>query len=224
MSTRVPPSATDAVSGGWLAHPIVKPLVFLVCLLPFLHLFYGAWANALGPNPAEAVIRGSGDWALRMLCVTLAVTPLRVLVRQPVLARWRRMLGLFAFFYAALHAVAYAWLDMGFSFPSMAADIVRRPFILVGVLTFALLAILAITSPHRMVRLLGGRRWRHIHWLIYLAAPLAILHFFWMRQTKYDVGEVAVYAGIVAILLLWRLVRAADVPARRERAHPRARR
>nr|WP_225784422.1 protein-methionine-sulfoxide reductase heme-binding subunit MsrQ [Xenophilus sp. Marseille-Q4582] len=185
----------------------VKPLVFGLCLLPFAGLLYGAWADALGPNPAEHLIRATGDWTLRLLCVALAVTPLRVMARLPVLARWRRMLGLFAFFYAVLHLLCYAWFDMGFVLGDIAADIAKRPFILVGFAAFVGLALLAATSFNRAVRALGGRRWQALHRLVYVIAGLALLHFFWMRAGKQDFGEVAVYAAIVALLLGWRLWR-----------------
>jgi len=191
-----------------LLHPAAKPAVFTICLLPFAWLVYGVLADRLGPNPAEALIRASGDWALRGLWIALSVTPLRVLTGMPALARFRRMLGLFAFFYALLHLLCYAWLDMGFDVPEIARDIAKRPFILVGMLTFALLLLLAATSFNRAIRWLGGKRWQALHRTVYVASALALLHFFWMRSGKNLVGEVAIYAAILAALLGWRVWKA----------------
>ena len=190
-----------------LLHPLAKPLVFLLCLLPLAWLAYGAVANQLGANPAEALIRGLGDWALRFLCIALAVTPVRIHTRTPQLARYRRMLGLFVAFYASLHLVAYAWLDMGLDVADIGRDILKRPFILVGFTAWLLLVPLALTSTNGMVRRLGGKAWRALHRLVYLVAPLALLHFFWMRAGKNDFAEVAVYAVILGALLLDRLSR-----------------
>jgi methionine sulfoxide reductase heme-binding subunit len=140
--------------------------------------------------------------------VTLAVTPLRVLTATPALARFRRMLGLFVFFYAALHLLAYSWFDMGFDLGDIARDIPKRPFILVGFTAFVLLVPLAATSFNRAVKALGARRWQALHKLVYAIAVLAILHFFWMRAGKHDFGQVTVYAAILGTLLGWRVVHA----------------
>jgi len=191
-----------------LLHAAAKPAVFAICLLPFAWLVYGVVADRLGPNPAEALIRASGDWALRGLWIALSVTPLRVFTGMPALARFRRMLGLFAFFYALLHLLCYAWLDMGFDIPEIARDIAKRPFILVGMLTFALLLLLAATSFNRAIRWLGGKRWQALHRAVYVASVLALLHFFWMRAGKNFFGEVAIYAAILAVLLGWRIGKA----------------
>ena len=190
-----------------LLHPAAKPLLFAAGLLPFVWLFYAAAADRLGANPAEALIRSTGDWTLRLLCLTLAVTPLRVLANQPALARFRRMLGLFAFFYALLHFLAYAWLDMGFDAAQIARDIPKRPFALVGFLALLLMLPLAATSFNRAIKTLGARRWQALHRLVYATALLALLHFFWMRAGKNDFGEWSVYAGVVAVLLGWRVWR-----------------
>ena len=164
-----------------LLHPAAKPLAFLLCLLPFAWLVYGAAADQLGANPAEALIRACGDWTLRFLCLTLAVTPLRIRTRTPQLARFRRLLGLFTFFYACIHLLAYAWLDMGLDAAEIGRDILKRPFILVGFACWLLLLPLALTSFNRAIRWLGGRQWQALHRLVYLIAGLALLHFFWMR-------------------------------------------
>lgn len=188
-------------------HPAAKPLVFLLCLLPFAQLLHGAVFNTLGANPAEALLRATGDWTLRFLCVALAVTPVRVLLALPALARFRRMLGLFVYFYAVAHLLCYALFDQGLDLAEIWRDTLERPFILVGMLAFVLLTALAATSPHRVLKWLGARRWQWLHRSIYLVAGLALLHFFWMRSGKNDFAEVAVYAAIIALLLGWRLQR-----------------
>ena len=190
-----------------LLHPLAKPLVFVLCLLPLAWLVFGAINDQLGANPAEALIRSLGDWTLRFLCLTLAVTPLRIRTRTPQLARYRRMLGLFTFFYACLHLLAYGWLDMGLDVADIGRDLLKRPFILVGFACWLLLLPLAATSFNRAVRWLGGRQWQALHRLAYVIAPLALLHFFWMKSGKNDFAEVAVYALVIAALLLERLVR-----------------
>lgn len=188
-----------------LLHPAAKPLLFVLALLPAAHLFYGALANTLGANPAEALIRGTGDWTLRFLCATLAITPLRQWSGQHALARFRRMLGLFTFFYVCLHFLAYGWLDMGFVPADIARDIAKRPFILVGFAALVLMLPLAATSFNRAVKALGARRWQLLHRLVYLIVLLGLLHFFWMRAGKNDFAEWSVYAVVVAVLLGWRL-------------------
>jgi sulfoxide reductase heme-binding subunit YedZ len=190
-----------------LLHPSAKPVLFVLALLPFAWLFYGAATDNLGANPAEYLERSLGDWTLRFLCLTLAVTPLRVITGTPALARFRRMLGLFVYFYAVLHLVSYAWFDMGFDVGEIAKDIVKRPFILVGFAAFLLLTPLAATSFNRAVKALGARRWQALHRLVYVIAGLGLLHFFWMRAAKNNFAEVAVYAAILAVLLGWRLQR-----------------
>jgi methionine sulfoxide reductase heme-binding subunit len=188
-----------------LLHPAAKPAVFVLCLLPLAWLVYATATNQLGANPAEALIRATGDWTLRALCVVLAVTPLRVVTATPQLARFRRMLGLFVFFYGLLHLLSYAWFDMGFDLPDILRDIAKRPFILVGSLALLLLALLAATSFNRAIKAMGARRWQALHRTVYAVAGLAILHFFWMRSGKNDFGEVAIYAVILGALLGWRL-------------------
>jgi sulfoxide reductase heme-binding subunit YedZ len=210
--TSRPAGATSPArgQGDWrkaLLHPAVKPLLFIASLLPAAWLVVAAATDQLGANPAEALIRSTGDWALRALCVVLALTPLRVAFAVPALARWRRMLGLFAFFYAVLHLLCYSWLDMGLDVPEILADIAKRPFILVGTLAFGVLLVLAVTSFQRAIRALGGKRWQALHRTVYAAALLALLHFFWMRAGKNNFAEVSVYAAIIGALLGWRLWR-----------------
>ena len=194
-----------------LLHPAAKPSLFAACLLPLGWLVQGAVADGLGPNPAEALIRSTGDWTLRLLCLTLAVTPLRQATGWHALARLRRMLGLFAFFYGSLHFLAFAWLDMGLDMGAIVRDIAKRPFILVGTAALLLMLALAATSFNAAVRALGAARWQALHRAVYAVALLAIVHFYWMRAGKNDYAEVAVYAAIVIALLGWRLRR----PARR---------
>jgi methionine sulfoxide reductase heme-binding subunit len=188
-----------------LLHPAAKPVLFVASLLPFAWLFHAALTNNLGANPAEYLIRSLGDWTLRFLCTTLAITPLRVITATPALARFRRMLGLFVYLYAFMHLLGYAWFDMGFDVNDIAKDIAKRPFILVGFTAFVLLTPLAATSFNRAVKALGARRWQTLHKLVYAVAGLAILHFFWMRAGKNNFEEVFIYAGILAVLLGWRV-------------------
>lgn len=191
----------------WLSSPLAKPLALAAGLLPLVWLVLAAVMDWLGANPAEALERSTGDWTLRMLCVALAITPVRVQAQLPALARFRRMVGLLVYFYALLHLLTYAWFDMGFDPAEMARDIVKRPFILVGFLAVLLLTPLALTSFNSAVRALGGKRWQALHRAVYAIAALAILHFFWMRAGKRNFGEVAVYALILGGLLGWRLWR-----------------
>lgn len=192
-----------------LGHPAAKPIVFGVCLLPLAYLCWAVWFDRLGANPPEALIRALGDWTLRALVLVLAITPLRVAAGWPQLARFRRMAGLFVFFYASLHWLAYAWFDMGLVWADIVADVPQRPFILVGTLAWLLLLALALTSFQGAVRRLGAARWRALHRAVYAVAVLAVLHFFWMRAGKNDQAEVLVYAAVLGALLLWRLWRRA---------------
>ena len=206
-----------------LLHPATKPLLFLAMLLPFANLLWGALANTLGPNPAEALIRGSGDWVLRSLCITLAITPLRELTGWSALARLRRMFGVYAFFYGVVHFLCYAWLDMSLDFGDIVRDIPKRPFILVGSLALLLMTPLAATSFNRAIRALGAKRWKTLHKAVYAIILLGLLHFFWMRAAKHNFAEWSVYAVIVALLLGWR-IRQAWLQRRKLSALPMARR
>ncbi len=210
----VPPSATTPAAASLrsrvnrvLGHGLVKPALFLLCLLPAAWLVWAAVSDQLGANPAEALIRSLGDWTLRFLVIVLAVTPLRVVSGLAVMARWRRMLGLFVFFYASLHLLAYAWFDQGLVLAAVVDDVIKRPFILVGMLAWSLLLLLAVTSFNRAVQWLGARRWQLLHRAVYGISGLAVLHFYWMRSGKNDFAEVAVYAAILGCLLAWRVWR-----------------
>jgi methionine sulfoxide reductase heme-binding subunit len=197
--------ASLSVLSPMLRHAMAKPVVFTLCTLPFFYLLWGASNDALGANPAEYLIRATGDWTLRFLCITLGVTPLRVVGAIPELLRLRRMLGLFVYFYVVIHLLCYSWLDMGFEWTDIAADIAKRPFILVGFTAFVLLTPLAATSFNRAIRWLGAKRWQLLHRAVYGVAVLAILHFYWMRAGKSNFAEVMVYGAILAALLLWRV-------------------
>ncbi len=177
----------------------LKTVLFLLALVPAGRLAWGAWQGTLGANPIEAVTRGLGDWALNMLLVTLCVTPLRKLSGWVWLARLRRMLGLYAFFYALLHVTSYVWFDQFFDWGEIARDILKRPFITAGFAAFAIMASLAATSSHAMVRRLGGRRWRELHRAVYALVVIAVVHYAWM--VKKDLTLPVLYGAAVAALL-----------------------
>lgn len=191
--------------------------VFLLALAPVLRLaVYGAM-DQLGANPVEFITRSTGTWTLVMLCITLAITPVRRVTGMAWLLRFRRMLGLFAFFYGALHFATYFWLDQWFDWTGILRDVTgKRPFITVGFVAFVLMVPLALTSPHAVVRRLGGRRWQQLHRAIYAITVLAILHYWWMKAGKNDFAQPAIYAIIVAALLgarvIWALRRAGTQP------------
>ena len=181
-----------------------KPLLFLLCLAPLAWLMYGAVANQLGANPAEALIRRLGDWTLRGLWLTLAITPLRELTGLAALARFRRMLGVFSFVYASLHLLAYGWLDMGLDVADIARDIAKRPFILMGFTAWLLMLPLAATSFNKAIKALGAKRWQGLHKAVYAVAVIGLMHFIWMRAGKNNFAEPAIYGGLLALLLGWR--------------------
>ncbi|MFZ2739606.1 MAG: protein-methionine-sulfoxide reductase heme-binding subunit MsrQ [Burkholderiaceae bacterium] len=191
----------------FLLHRAAKPVLFIVCSLPFFWLLLATITNQLGANPAEALIRSLGDWTLRFLCLVLAVTPLRVIFKLTELARFRRMLGLYVYFYGVLHFLSYSGFDMGFDVSDISRDIAKRPFILVGFSALLLLTPLALTSFNRAIKVMGAKRWQTLHQLVYVVAGLALLHFFWMRAGKNDFAEVGIYLAIMTALLGWRLVR-----------------
>ncbi|WP_425320641.1 protein-methionine-sulfoxide reductase heme-binding subunit MsrQ [Pandoraea apista] len=189
----------------WL--PWAKVAVFLLAMVPLLRLVTYGLTDKLGANPVEFITRSTGTWTLVMLCITLAITPVRHLSRQPWLLRFRRMLGLFACFYGALHFTTYFWLDQWFDWSSILRDVSgKRPFITVGFAAFALMVALALTSPRAIVRRMGGKRWQRLHRLIYAIAVLAILHYWWMKAGKNDLAQPAIYAIVVAALLGARLI------------------
>ncbi len=196
----------------------LKALLFVAALVPVGRLAAGAlvFPEWLGANPAEYITRATGDWTLRFLLATLAVTPLRKLFGWHSLAAFRRMLGLFAFFYGVVHVSSYVAFDHVFDVAEILKDIVKRPFITVGFTALVLMTPLAITSTNRMVQRLGAKRWLSLHRLVYVIAPLGVLHFWWM--VKRDVTEPAIYAAILAVLLGYRVW--AKGKDRRPRAKP----
>lgn len=179
-----------------------KSLVFLVCLLPLIRLVYLGFTDGLGANPIEFITRSTGTWTLVGLMITLAVTPLRRLTAYNALIRYRRMLGLFTFFYASLHFTTYIWLDQFFSLTSILKDIYKRPFITVGFAAFVLLIPLAVTSTNAMMRRLG-KRWQLLHRLVYLIGGLGVLHYLWL--VKKDLTQPLIYGTVLLVLLSLRL-------------------
>jgi methionine sulfoxide reductase heme-binding subunit len=194
-------------SPGWLRA--LKAAVFVAALLPLARLLAaGAGLHgSLGANPVEVITRSTGTWTLVFICIVLAMTPLRQATgwRWPI--RMRRMLGLFAFFYAVLHLATYVWLDQWFDVAAMVRDVIQRPFVTAGAAAFLLMVPLAATSTDAMIRRLG-RRWLQLHRLVYAVAIAGVLHFWWHKAGKNDLAEPMVYAAIVGVLLGWRLVAA----------------
>ncbi len=182
-----------------------KALVFAIALLPLARLIWFAFTDQLGKNPIEFITRSTGTWTLVFLCITLTVTPLRRLFGWNVLLRFRRMLGLFAFFYALLHFTIYIWFDQWFDLHSVWKDVVKRPFITVGFTAFLLLWPLALTSTNAMVKRLGGKHWQALHRLVYVIVVLGVVHYWWHKAGKHDLLQPAIYAGVVAVLLGYRL-------------------
>jgi sulfoxide reductase heme-binding subunit YedZ len=180
-----------------------KVPVFLLCLVPFGILVWRAMQNDLGANPIEFITHATGDWTLRFIVITLAITPLRKILKQPALIRFRRMMGLFAFFYGCLHFATWIGLDKFFDWSEMWKDVEKRRFITVGFLGFVLMIPLAITSTAGMIRRLGGKRWQQLHRLIYVTAVAGVIHYYWL--VKSDVRKPLEYAALVGVLLAWRL-------------------
>lgn len=181
---------------------ILKPSLFVLLLLPAIYYGWGVWQDALGANPLEAVIRGLGDWGLRILLLTLAISPLRRLLNWAQLLRLRRMIGLYAYFYVVLHLLGYLWFDQFFDWEEIWFDILERPFITVGMVAVILLTPLAVTSTKGMIKRLG-KKWKKLHMLIYPISMLGVLHFWWM--VKLDITEPVIYAAILTILFGERL-------------------
>jgi len=180
-----------------------KAAVFLICLIPFADLLRRFITGNLGINPVETLQHGTGDWTLRFIVFTLCITPFRKLFKLPDLIRFRRMFGLFAFFYVCLHFLTYLGPDQSFDLAGMWKDVAKRPFITVGFTAFVLLIPLAVTSTAGWIRRLGGKRWQMLHRSIYVAAVCGVIHYYWL--VKSDVRKPVFYGALVAILLLWRL-------------------
>ena len=188
---------------SFLANKWTKVPIFLLCLAPLGVLVWRTLTGNLGANPVEFIQHDTGDWTLRFLVFTLCITPLRKLLKLPDLIRFRRMLGLFAFFYACLHFLTYLGPDQSFDLAAIGKDIAKRPFVTVGFAAFVLLIPLALTSTAGWIRRLGGRRWQMLHRLIYLSAICGVIHYYWL--VKSAVLRPLTYGAIVAVLLLWRL-------------------
>src|SRR5262249_27142014 len=182
----------------------IKPPVFVLCLVPFLHLVWHGLHQDLGANPVEAIQTTTGQWTLNFLVITLCISPLRQVIHQPWLIRFRRMFGLFAFFYVCLHFTSYIWLDQSFDLRGILKDVAKRPFITAGFTAFVLLIPLALTSTAGWIRRLGGKRWRQLHSLIYISAIAGGVHFYW--KVKSDVRLPLAYLSAFAILLAFRVV------------------
>ena len=180
----------------------LKIAIFFACLLPLAALGLKAWHGELGANPIEVITHATGDWTMRLLLVTLSITPLRMLTRQYWLIRLRRMMGLFAFFYGCLHLTTYIWLDKFFDLHAMLADVEKRRFITVGFLGFVLLIPLALTSTAGWIRRLGGKRWQRLHRLIYVTAIAGVIHYIWL--VKADLRKPLQYAMVLGVLLAYR--------------------
>jgi len=179
-----------------------KTFIFLVCLAPLAALLWDFHNDALGANPVENIEHTTGDWTIRFLLITLSITPLRKLLKAPGLIRYRRMLGLFAFFYGSLHFTAYLWVDQSLDWPAIWKDIYKRPYITAGFSGWVLLVPLALTSTAWSIRKLGGRRWQRLHRLIYFSALAGVIHYYWL--VKSDVRRPLLYGAILAVLMLAR--------------------
>jgi sulfoxide reductase heme-binding subunit YedZ len=184
-------------SNRWMKVP-----VFALCLAPALLLAWRGFHSGLGANPIEFITHATGDWTLRFLAITLAVTPLRKLLRWPDLIKFRRMLGLFAFFYGSLHFLTYVWLDKFFDWADIVKDVEKRPFITAGFTAFILLVPLAVTSTAGWIRRLGGKQWRRLHSLVYVSAIAGVVHYYWL--VKSDITLPVFYGAIMALLLAYR--------------------
>ncbi len=189
---------------NWIAW--AKAAVFLAALWPVVSLTWRAFHDGLGANPIEYITHATGDWTIRFLIFTLAITPTRKLLSQPWLIKFRRMLGLFAFFYGTLHLMTYLWLDKFFDLHEIVKDVAKRPFITMGTLAFVAMLPLAVTSTAGWIRRLGGKRWQMLHRLIYVSAVAGVIHYYWL--VKSDVRLPLMYGAIVGVLLLYRAVSA----------------
>ena len=183
---------------------LVKPSIFFMALIPFIWLLLKVFQNDLGPDPAQALSIETGEWALRFLLLTLAITPFRQIFRVAEIARLRRMIGLFAFFYASIHFLSWMAFILGFRWLAIAEELVERPYITVGFLAYAILFLLGVTSTNSMVRRLG-KNWKRLHKFVYAASILAIVHLLWILRT--DVTEAVIYGVLLAILLGYRIFR-----------------
>lgn len=182
-----------------------KIAVFLLALLPLIRIVVWAVLDKMGANPLEWMTRNTGSWAIYILLLTLAITPLRRISGWNWLQKFRRMLGLYAFFYASLHLTMYIWFDHFFEWETIWPDIIKRPFVLAGMVSWGMMLALALSSPQAVLRWMGGKRWQRLHQLMYVLVPVAVLHVYWMKAGKHDFFWPAVYGGITVALLGWRI-------------------
>jgi sulfoxide reductase heme-binding subunit YedZ len=192
------------MTDGLFSMRYFKPAVFLACLIPLARLVWLGFHAGLGANPIEFITHSTGDWTLTFLLITLSITPLRKLTRQYWLVGWRRMLGLYAFFYGTLHLMTYVWLDKFFDVHEMLHDIAKRRFITAGMTAFTLMIPLALTSTRWAIRKLGGKRWQRLHRLIYFSAAAGVIHYIWL--VKADLRKPLEYASVLGVLLAYRIV------------------
>jgi methionine sulfoxide reductase heme-binding subunit len=208
-STLNPASNRPAAPWWKLPSPrmllLIKCALFVTAMIPFARLVVLTFTGGLGANPTEFITRSTGWWTLFLLCVTLCITPTRTLLGLPWLVRLRRMLGLFSFFYVCLHFLTYLWFDRQWDFSDLTADILKRPFITVGFVAFVLLIPLAATSFNRAIKWLGAQRWQTLHKLIYIIAPLGVLHFWWHKAGKNLFTEPLLFTFTLTVLLGWRI-------------------
>ena len=198
-------TSSSKLTPAWLMSPWAKPVWMLLLALPALLVLTQAFTDQLGANPAEALTRQTGDWAMRGLILVLLIGPLRTWTGWPALLRFRRATGVAVFVYAALHMLCWAWFEQGLEVADMWDDLVKRPFILVGAITLVTMLPLALSSNNLSIRKMCGAAWKRLHRLIFLAAPLAMLHFYWMRAGKQRFTEVVIDGALIVALLLWRL-------------------
>ena len=205
-NTAVAPAARPrpAVSRSRLRWIAAKTVIWILCLLPAASLVWRGFHNGLGANPVEFITHATGNWTLRLLLCTLAITPARRLLKQPQLTRFRRLLGLFAFFYGCLHFTTWFWLDKSLDPNEMWKDVLKRPFITMGFLGFAAMVPLAVTSTAGWIRRLGGRRWQRLHRLVYLTGAAGVIHYYWL--VKSDIWTPVMYGVILVVLLALRRV------------------
>ena len=190
-----------------------KAFVWALCLAPFLRLAWRIWHQDVTPNPVEFITHFTGDWALRLVVATLAITPLRKLLNVPELVRFRRLVGLFAFFYACLHFATYLWLDHDFDMPAIVKDVAKRPYVTAGFTAFVLMIPLAVTSTTGWIRRLSGKRWQRLHRLIYVTAIAAVVHYYWL--VKSDIRLPLLYGALVALELGYRVAMRKPATVRR---------
>ena len=186
----------------FLANRWTKVVVFLACLVPVALLAWGFHKDALGANPVEKIEHETGDWTIYFLLITLTVTPVRKVANLPMLIRFRRMLGLYAFFYGLLHMTTYVWLDQGFDWPALWKDVLKRPYVTAGFVGLVLMIPLAATSTAWAIRKLGGKKWQMLHRLVYFSALAGVIHYYWL--VKADVRKPLLYGAILLTLMLYR--------------------